>query len=268
MWKVQLLGKNTQIVITQPQFPSVLWTNLTTLPLLFLFATLLFLFSHTICESQHYLLKQIQNMKAFNANWEIFPAKASHSEASVPLVSWAHSAKCSWHIPRSLSCPKQPLYQNYPPKENQFVYLWRVLHIRHFKPWLACSFTEKTSDGLKRVGWLDHCQQAKEQFKKRWPGQTSPDRLHVKQQSYILYMHTVHLNLFLCIHKIYHVGKVACKCSSRVYLSENISHHKSSSHFGLYFRHLSIITHFARSGSVHRKFNKLKIKQVKKKVVI
>lgn len=81
-----------------------------------------------------------------------------------PLVSFAHPAKWLWHISRSLSCPKQPLYQNYPAEENQFVYLWRVLHIRHFKPRLACSFTENSSAGLKHVEEVDRCQQAKDQI--------------------------------------------------------------------------------------------------------
>lgn len=95
-----------------------------------------------------------------------------------PLVPRPHLPKCFWHISRSLPCPKQPLYQSYPPEENQFVYLWRVLHIRHFKPRLACSFTERTSAGLERVEEADRCQQAEEQFKKRWPVQTAAGRRH------------------------------------------------------------------------------------------
>lgn len=53
-----------------------------------------------------------------------------------------------------------------------------MLHIRHFKPLLACSFTEKTSAGLKRVEEVDRYQQAKEQFKKRWPEKTLADKQH------------------------------------------------------------------------------------------
>lgn len=82
-----------------------------------------------------------------------------------PLVSWACWAECSWHVSCSLSRPKQPLYQNYPRAENQFVYLWRVLHIRHVKLRFTCSFTGKTSAGLKCVEEVDHCQQAKEKIR-------------------------------------------------------------------------------------------------------
>lgn len=125
-----------------------------------------------------------------------------------PLVSWARSAKCFWHISPSLSCPKQPLYQNYPPEENQFVYLWRVLHIRHFKPLLACSFTEKTSAGLKCVEEVDRFQQAKEQFMKRWPEQTSADR----QTSASAIIHTTEIQLTTG-----HLHSSECFCIFRKY---------------------------------------------------
>lgn len=126
-------------------------------------------------------IKQIQNIKAFTAKWEVSSVEASHGEAPVPLCCYFFLR--FWgpfgQVPLTyLPCPKQPLYQNYPPEENQFVYRWRVLHIRHFKPRLACSFTEKTSAGPKRVEEVDRCQRAKEQFKKRWPEQTSADRKH------------------------------------------------------------------------------------------
>lgn len=136
----------------------------------------------TICESQCYPLEQIRDIDMFNANWKLsivrpYTARLQYHHLSAvppfPFVSWAHLTKCLWHIVHSFSCPKQPLYQNYPPEENQFVYLGRVLHIRHFKPCLACSFTEKTSTGLKHVEEVDHCQQAKVQFKKGWPEQTA-----------------------------------------------------------------------------------------------
>lgn len=153
--------------------------------------TQIFVNSNTIHSSKYKTLKLSVPTGGF---LQLRPHTARLQYLSVvppfPLVSWAHSAKCFWHISRSLSCPKQPLYQNYPPEENQFVYLWRVLHIRHFKPWLACSFAERTSTGLKHVEEVDRCQQAKEQFKKRWPEQSWADRQHKWNNShtYIQYI--------------------------------------------------------------------------------
>lgn len=171
---------------------------------------------------------------------QLRPHTARHRRFSAappfPLVSWAHLAKCFWHISRSLSCPKQPLYQNYPPEENQFVYLWRVLHIRHFKPRLACSFTEETSAGLKRVEEVDRCQQAKEQFKKRWPEWTSADRQHKchKNYIYITVKFSVRLNIWVKLDASVVVEYI---CLTPCDIKHNSSHFQR----GLYFLHFSIM---------------------------